>query len=59
MMAAYNRAQPLAWQTKVVHQGSGCIKADSRVLGCENDSLSSKPVIGRDKVDDSKPLRGS
>ena len=28
------------------------------VSGCGNDSLSSKPVIGRDKVDDSQPLGG-
>ena len=53
-MASNSRGQPLAWQTKVVHQNLGALKAGSKpflVSGGDNDAVSSKPITGRDMVD--------
>ena len=53
-MASNSRGQPLAWQTKVVHQYLGALKAGSKpflVSGGDNDTVSSKPITGRDMVD--------
>ena len=45
-MAQLRRGQPLAWHTKVVHQGPGCLKAGSSYggSGCCDDVVSLKPV---------------
>ena len=47
IMASFNRGQPPARQTKVVHHGFGCIKAGSTGLGsdCRNDDISLKPSV--------------
>ena len=41
IMASFNRGQPPARQTKMVHHGFGCIKAGSTGLGpdCRNDDI--------------------
>ena len=54
IMASFNRGQPPARQTKVVHHGFGCIKAGSTGLGsdCRNDDISLKPSVeGRGMAD--------
>ena len=54
MIASINRGQPLAWQTKVVHHQSGCLKADLTGLKGANrcyDTMPSKPVKGRGIVE--------
>ena len=63
-MASNSRGQPPAWHTKVVHQESGCLKADSTRMhmmvrmsngGCY-DAMPSKPILGRGLADGQQPV---
>ena len=64
MMASNSRGQPPAWHTKVVHQGSGCLKADSTKMmvrmsnGSCYDAIPSKPtcILGRGLADGQQPV---
>ena len=53
-MASFNRGQPPAWYSKVVHHRPGWVKAGSTGIGgldCSYDGMSSKPASGRDIAD--------
>ena len=54
-VVSLNRGQPLAWHTKVVHHRPGCSKAGRNRgvcgLNCDNDDMSSKPILGRGVTD--------
>ena len=53
-MESFCRGQPLAWHSKVVHHGPGCVKAsllDEDVLDCSYDNMSPDPSSGRDMSD--------
>ena len=61
-MASFNRGQPPAQQTKVVHHRPGWIKEGSTggvSMSCRYDAVSSKPIMGRDRVDVPQSLRVS
>ena len=60
MMASFNRGQPPAWQTKVVHHRPGCLKAGSTMGGlasdCNNDGMPSKPILERGIAEDTQSI---